>query len=193
MKRQRKQEIEDSLPDQATFGADFKVALLPSLDQLINVVIPEKQSIILEAIRSVSMKYSNFYLTLDDMNKKIRNVSNLLGRSVETSNPFPAIEEVQLGVVSKIEKFESFDALKAFNLEWEKWEEASSTTIPSTAFIRSFEAAYHSLSLLKLNTNLSSLVDLEINMTENGTRRIIATMLIWQGSAVKAYQNWPVL
>lgn len=173
VKRQRKQEIEENSPDQVAFGADFKVALLPSLDQLINVVIPEKQSIILEAIRSVSMKYSNFYLTLDDMNKKIRNVSNLLGRSVETSNPFPAIEEVQLGVVSKIEKFESFDSLKAFNLEWEKWEEASSTTIPSTAFIRSFEAAYYSLSLLKLNTNLSSLVDLEINMTENGTRRII--------------------
>jgi len=173
VKRQRKQEIEDSSPDQMTFGADFKVALLPSLDQLINVVIPEKQSIILEAIRSVSMKYSNFYLTLDDMNKKIRNVSNLLGRSVETSNPFPAIEEVKLGVVSKIEKFESFDSLKSFNFEWEKWEEASSATIPSTAFIRTFETAYYSLSLLKLNTNLSSLVDLEINMTENGTRRII--------------------
>lgn len=172
VKRKRKQELAQNSPEKA-FGSDLKVALLPSLDQLINVVIPEKQSIILEAIRSVSMKYSNFYLTLEDTNKKIRAVSNLLGRSVGTSNPFPAIEEVQLGVVSKIEKFESWDSLGTFNNEWEKWAEAITATVPSDAFIKTFESAYRSLSLLKLNTSLSSLVDLEIRMTENGTQRTI--------------------
>lgn len=172
VKRKRKQELEQDSPERA-FGSDLKIALLPSLDQLINIVIPEKQSIILEAIRSVSMKYSNFYLTLEDMNKKIRNVSNLLGRSVGTSNPFPAIEDVQLGVVSKIEKFESWSSLGTFNREWEKWAEATTATVPSDAFINNFESAYRSLSLLKLSTSLSSLVDLEIHMTENGTERTI--------------------
>ncbi|WP_318493356.1 ATP-binding protein [Photobacterium leiognathi] len=153
---------------------DLKIALLPGLEQLLNHVIPEKKSVIVEAIRSMSLKYANFYQTLEDLNTKVNSVSGQLSRSVETSNPFPALEELNIGVVSKIEKFDSYSALRVFHDEWENWVETEKP-IPNSRFISSFETAYYSLSLLKLDTKLSSLIDLEIKIVENGKKRTVRT------------------
>ena len=152
---------------------DFAIASLADLERLITDVIPNTRTVKLEAVKSVSTQISNFHETLRQINSKIDRVSNTLGDSIETTNPFPAIDSIQVKLSSKIHTYEVWRELNTFSSELSKWTGSDKRGLPNKAFISSFRQLNESLKSVKISKDLDSLVEMEITVVEGGRSAII--------------------
>lgn len=154
-------------------NSDFSIACLNDLEHFLLYVIPDLRDLRLGSIRSVSTQISNFHETLKQINNKIEKVSNTLVKSIETANPFPAIDSIQIKLSSKIHTYEVWKELNTFALELTKWSLAGKHTLPSKEFVVAFRQLNASFNTVKISKDIESLVEMEITVVENGRSAVI--------------------
>lgn len=102
----------------------FSLACLGDLEELVLNVIPDVRDVKIETLRSISTQISNYHQTLKQVNSKVDSVSSTLDKSIETGNPFPAIDSIHIKLSSKIHTFDLWKDLNLFSVELDRWGQA---------------------------------------------------------------------
>ncbi|MGR5470236.1 hypothetical protein ACPV51_23755, partial [Vibrio astriarenae] len=98
----------------------FSLACLGDLEELVLNVIPDVRDVKIETLRSISTQISNYHQTLKQVNSKVDSVSSTLDKSIETGNPFPAIDSIHIKLSSKIHTFDLWKDLNLFSVELDR-------------------------------------------------------------------------
>ncbi|WP_158075228.1 ATP-binding protein [Salinivibrio kushneri] len=151
----------------------FSLACLGDLEELVLNVIPDVRDVKIEALRSISTQISNYHQTLKQLNSKVDSVSSTLDKSIETGNPFPAIDSIHIKLSSKIHTFDLWKDLNLFSVELDRWSGETSRGLPSKAFLASFKQLLASFKEAQISKNLESLVEMEITIVENGRPAVV--------------------
>ncbi|PSV08805.1 hypothetical protein C0W93_17410 [Photobacterium leiognathi subsp. mandapamensis] len=154
-------------------SSQFSLACLNDLEELVSNVIPDIRDVKIETLRSISTQISNYHQTLKQVNSKVDSVSTTLVQSIETGNPFPAIDSIQIKLSSKIHTFDLWKDLNLFSAELDKWSGETSRGLPSKAFLVSFTQLLASFKEAQISKNLESLVEMEITIVENGRPAVV--------------------
>ena len=151
----------------------FSLACLGDLEELVLNVIPDVRDVKIETLRSISTQISNYHQTLKQVNSKVDSVSSTLDKSIETGNPFPAIDSIHIKLSSKIHTFDLWKDLNLFSVELDRWSGEISRGLPSKAFLASFKQLLASFKEAQISKNLESLVEMEITIVENGRPAVV--------------------
>ncbi|NOI89679.1 ATP-binding protein [Vibrio splendidus] len=151
----------------------FSLACLGDLEELVLNVIPDVRDVKIETLRSISTQVSNYHQTLKQVNSKVDSVSSTLDKSIETGNPFPAIDSIHIKLSSKIHTFDLWKDLNLFSVELDRWSGETSRGLPSKAFLASFKQLLASFKEAQISKNLESLVEMEITIVENGRPAVV--------------------
>lgn len=151
----------------------FSLACLGDLEELVLNVIPDVRDVKIETLRSISTQISNYHQTLKQVNSKVDSVSSTLDKSIETGNPFPAIDSIHIKLSSKIHTFDLWKDLNLFSVELDRWSGETSRGLPSKAFLASFKQLLSSFKEAQISKNLESLVEMEITIVENGRPAVV--------------------
>ncbi|WP_196599139.1 ATP-binding protein [Aliivibrio fischeri] len=151
----------------------FSLACLGDLEELVLNVIPDVRDVKIETLRSISTQISNYHQTLKQVNSKVDSVSSTLDNSIETGNPFPAIDSIHIKLSSKIHTFDLWKDLNLFSVELDRWSGETSRGLPSKAFLASFKQLLASFKEAQISKNLESLVEMEITIVENGRPAVV--------------------
>ena len=147
---------------------EFFLEVIQDIATLIDTSIPDITSITIESIRSVGEQVIRFYQSLDSLNRKVSSVSKTLANNINTQHEFPAIGNIEIGLVSKINEYDVWKDLKNFNTSWSSWQELDRGQLPSNDFLNSFSAVIDSLRVSKVTSDIASLVEINISLEENG-------------------------
>ncbi|AXY02943.1 ATP-binding protein [Vibrio alfacsensis] len=113
----------------------FSLACLGDLEELVLNVIPDVRDVKIETLRSISTQISNYHQTLKQVNSKVDSVSSTLDKSIETGNPFPAIDSIHIKLSSKIHTFDLWKDLNLFSVELDRWSGEISRGLPPKRFL----------------------------------------------------------
>ena len=94
-------------------------------------------------------------------------------KSINADHSFDVISDIKVGLHSKIKEDDTWSPLREFNAEWIKWSDSNFKEIPSDEFIKRLRDARESLDSVKIKPSVSSLIDIEISLIENGDRRVV--------------------
>jgi len=150
------------------FSEDLYIESVVDVKVLIEESIPDIKAVILESIKTVGERYIRFYQALTGLKKKVKNVSAKLVKEINTSNNFKALDDIKIELVSKVDEFDLWSELIAFNRVWERWGELGKDNLPEKDFVTTFSSVISELKGSKISSSIESLVDLDISMTENG-------------------------
>ncbi|WP_165725278.1 ATP-binding protein [Pseudoalteromonas sp. SA25] len=150
------------------FSEDLYIESVVDVRVLIEESIPDIKAVILESIKTVGARYIRFYQALTGLKKKVRNVSAKLVKEINTSNNFDALDDIKIELVSKIDEFDLWSELTAFNSVWERWGELGTDSLPEKDFVTTFSSVISELKDSRISSSIESLVDIDISMTENG-------------------------
>ncbi len=146
------------------------------IDTLINTIIPDVKKLTVEQIRSIGEGYIRFYQTLETLNSKVRSVSSMLGREINTKNNFPDIDKITVELVSKVQEYAIWTELSAFNSQWDRWVEGDRNALPDASFLNAFQGAIDGMKSGGIEgvansrsvSSIEPLVDIRISLRENG-------------------------
>jgi len=147
---------------------EFFLESIQDIAILIDTSIPDITSITIESIRSVGEQVIRFYQSLDSLNRKVNSVSSTLASNINTQHEFPAIGNIDISLVSKINEYDVWKDLKNFNTSWTSWQELERGQLPTNDFFNSFAAVIDSLRTSKITSDIASLVEINISLEENG-------------------------
>lgn len=147
---------------------DFSIESVQDVRRLIEISIPDISAVILESIKTVGERYIRFYQALDGLKSKVRNVSSKLVKEINTANNFPALSDIKVELVSKVDEFDLWKELRNFSEVWSRWGELGRDILPDKEFVTSFSSVISELKQSKIGSTIESLVDIDISMTENG-------------------------
>ena len=151
----------------------YYLRCLEELTVFLSETLPNIRQLTLESTRTVGETYIRFYQSLDTLNRKIASVSKKLESSINTANKFPALDNIRVRLVSKIQDFSNFGELKLFNSAWNDWGEKGRNTLPDAQYLSAFSDAIDALKSGGLSNNIESLVDINISLSENGREVIV--------------------
>ena len=145
------------------------------IDVLINSVIPDVKRLTVEQIRSVGEGYIRFYQTLETLNSKVKSVSSVLAKEINTKNNFPDIGSVTVELVSKVQEYAIWTELGAFSQQWERWVESDRNALPDAVFLSAFQRAIDGMraggiegvSAARSASTIEPLIDIKISLVEN--------------------------
>ncbi|MBL4743410.1 MAG: ATP-binding protein [Cycloclasticus sp.] len=152
---------------------EFKLQCADDLQRLNADIIPQVKGTLIEGARSVGDSINRYYDNLAYLNRQISTVSNKLEKSINADHSFDVISDIKVGLHSKIKEDDTWSPLREFNAEWIKWSDSNFKEIPSDDFIRRLKEARESLDSVKIKPSVSSLIDIEISLIENGDRRVV--------------------
>lgn len=147
---------------------EFFLESIQDIATLIDTSIPDITSITIESIRSVGEQVIRFYQSLDSLNRKVNSVSKTLATNINTQHEFPAIGNIEISLVSKINEYDVWKDLKNFNTSWSSWQELERGQLPTNDFLNAFAAVIDSLRVSKITSDIASLVEINISLEENG-------------------------
>ncbi len=152
---------------------EFKLQCANDLQRLNTDIIPQVKGTLIESARSVGDSINRYYDNLVYLNRQISTVSNKLEKSINADHSFDVISDIKVGLHSKIKEDDTWSPLREFNAEWIKWSDSNFKEIPSDEFIKRLRDARESLDSVKIKPSVSSLIDIEISLIENGDRRVV--------------------
>tara|TARA_R110001583_G_scaffold17575_4_gene70904 strand:- start:1330 stop:5028 length:3699 start_codon:yes stop_codon:yes gene_type:complete len=156
-----------------TSSDEYYLLCLEALSDFLGETLPNMRQLTIETTRTAGERYVRFYQSLDALNRKINSVSSKLEESISTANKFPALDDIRVTLKSKIHDMSNFNELKAFNYMWEQWGEMGKSQLPTQDYLNAFNAAIAALKAGGITSSLDSLVDININLIENGRPVVI--------------------
>lgn len=158
-----------SVTQSALGSTQFQLEQMDDLKKTVEQDIPEIRKVLSESIKSAARLMSQHYSSLCEINKKVGSISRRLETSLNTDHDFTELTDIKVRLVSKVEELEYWTMLKAFISEWNEWYLTHNQELPTERLLKGFENLNELFNKARLVENdLSSLVDLEISMTENG-------------------------
>ena len=147
----------------------YRMESMLDLRRIMEHDVPEIRKALIENVKSAGGQMARYYDELCDINKRVKHVSQILENKLNTEHDFDAISSIQVRLVSKVENFDYWSHLKSFASEWHDWNLTRNHDLPPESLQKSLQLLDSMFKRAKMSNNdIGSLVDLVINITENG-------------------------
>lgn len=152
------------------------IALLDvmSLQTVVNEDLLQLEKIIHSSFVTIGLDISNYYGSLNSIKNKISTIGKRLAKDINTQHRFEALSDIRIELNSKIHEYAIWKDLERFDRHYQDWE-LTRNQLPDESFINSFEQVITSFKQSQIDLNIDSLVEMTIQITENGRQVTIKT------------------
>lgn len=151
------------------------VRLVQHLDQLINVLMPQKISAIREQGRIFGLALSQYYKILKDVEGQIGNQSKRISKEVDEELFLDGVSDSAVKIRSKISELEFWPELQQFNDYYRDWIEQGAHELPGDDYAYSMRRVMEILGRSALTGGISKLLDIELHIREGNSDLVIRT------------------
>ena len=146
---------------------------MKEIENMLLVDIPTKENLTINSFKLAAYDLRNYGQSLAKFRRKLNAISKDLTEQTNTTNPFTALGNIQIELLSVLDGLNVYEQLDRFekDLDEESIQKSSQLILPSEKLIRSFESAVKALEKSNVQTDdIRSLVKLRISYEENNRK-----------------------
>ena len=151
------------------------IRLVSHLDQLINVLMPQRISAIREQGRIFGLALSEYYKLLKDIEGHIGGQSKRISKEVDEELFLDGVSDSAVKIRSKISELEFWPELQEFNRLYSQWIEGGAHELPDNDYVYSMRRVMDILGRSALTGGISKLLDIELHIKEGNSDLVIRT------------------
>jgi hypothetical protein len=164
---------------------DQSMRHVEGLRLLLDSNIPQLEAVARERFSAEAGKLVAYFEGLLNLTTKVRAVASKLDTHINTDQQIESLENIRIILTPKIQDDMSWKPLKDFTGVWRDWSSVNSYSLPNDDVLDSFKMVQYNLRDAKLSTDIKSMIDLHISMTEGGTETIIRSEIDFEESSSK--------
>ena len=153
----------------------FKLARVPDLRELLDTDIPQLRHALVDQFMSEAGSLVKYFEGLEVMASEVKSVSSLLKRKINTDQQIDSLSDIRVVLHPRIYEDETWQPLKEFVDAWHDWGQLHKRDLPSEALLRRFQLVTDTLSDARVKDSIESMVDMHLEMMENGRKVVIRT------------------
>lgn len=148
-----------------------KFACVSDLEQFIGQDLPQMEDAILANFRVQGNALMSYQDCLGQLTNAVRQTSRQLKEILNTNQKIGSFKEIAVHLTAKIEHEDGWRPLQRFSALWKEKLSEPDADLAEPALLKTFEDAFMSLDNIRVNDDLSSMVDMRLSVFE-GTRLV---------------------
>ncbi|MGI2115371.1 ATP-binding protein [Shewanella frigidimarina] len=167
--------------DESSFVNDKGIRLLdyrklvPQLEQLLNVMVPQSLMAIREQGRIFGIDLTAFYDVLTDIDRRIASQSARITREVGEELFLEGVSESAVRIRSRISELEFWPELEVFVKAFKAWKADGFSQLPDEHYTNSMRRALDIIGRAALTGGIAKLLEIELRLKEGNSDLIIRT------------------
>ncbi|MCW3171816.1 ATP-binding protein [Shewanella subflava] len=149
--------------------------LVPQLEQLLNVMVPQSLMAIREQGRIFGVDLTAFYDVLADIDRRIASQSARITREVGEELFLDGVSESAVRIRSRISELEFWPELEVFVKAFKAWKADNFSTLPDEHYTNSMRRALDIIGRAALTGGIAKLLEIELRLKEGNSDLIIRT------------------
>ncbi|NKF49264.1 ATP-binding protein [Shewanella sp. WXL01] len=149
--------------------------LVPQLDQLLNVMVPQSIMAIKEQGRIFGVDLTAFYDVLADIDRRIASQSARITREVGEELFLDGVSESAVKIRSRISELEFWPELEVFVKAFQAWKADSFSALPDENYTNSMRRALEIIGRAALTGGIAKLLEIELRLKEGNSDLVIRT------------------
>ncbi|MGZ9899518.1 ATP-binding protein [Shewanella gaetbuli] len=149
--------------------------LVPQLEQLLNVMVPQSLMAIREQGRIFGVDLTAFYDVLADIDRRIATQSARITREVGEELFLDGVSESAVRIRSRISELEFWPELEVFVKAFKSWKADNFSTLPDEHYTNSMRRALDIIGRAALTGGIAKLLEIELRLKEGNSDLIIRT------------------
>ncbi|MBT1444253.1 ATP-binding protein [Shewanella sp. JM162201] len=171
---ERAREEATSVNDKGIRVLDYR-KLVPSLEQLLNVMVPQSMMALREQGRIFGVDLTAFYDVLADIDRRIASQSARITREVGEELFLDGVSESAVRIRSRISELEFWPELEVFVAAFRRWKSDGFAGLPDEHYTNSMRRALDIIGKAALTGGVAKLLEIELRLREGNSDLIIRT------------------
>ncbi|MBQ4890571.1 ATP-binding protein [Shewanella sp. MMG014] len=167
--------------DESSFTNDKGIRLLdyrklvPQLEQLLNVMVPQSLMAIREQGRIFGIDLTAYYDVLADIDRRIASQSARITREVGEELFLDGVSESAVKIRSRISELEFWPELEVFVKAFKQWKADGFSQLPDEHYTSSMRRALDIIGRAALSGGIAKLLEIELRLKEGNSDLVIRT------------------
>ncbi|MBB3103990.1 ATP-binding protein [Azomonas macrocytogenes] len=149
--------------------------LVPHLEQLLNVMVPQSIMALREQGRIFGLELNNYYDVLVDIDRSIVTQSIRITREVSEELFLDGVSDSAVRIRSRISELEFWPELKAFIKAFQQWRTDGFNDLPGEDYTSSMRRALDIIGRSALSGGIAGLLEIELRLREGNSDLVIRT------------------
>ncbi|WP_267897722.1 ATP-binding protein [Dongshaea marina] len=149
--------------------------LVGHLDQIINVLMPQKIKGLQEQGRNFGIDLKSYYDVLADIDRRISTQSSRITREVDEELFLDGVSDSAVRIRSRISELEFWPQLELFVEAFRSWERQGFSDLPDEHYAQSMRRALDIIGRSALQGGISKLLEIELRLKEGNSDLVIRT------------------
>ncbi|WP_394129525.1 ATP-binding protein [Shewanella maritima] len=149
--------------------------LVPQLEQLLNVMVPQSLMAIKEQGRIFGVDLTAFYDVLADIDRRIATQSARITREVGEELFLDGVSESAVKIRSRISELEFWPELEAFVKAFKAWKADNFSQLPDENYTNTMRRALEIIGRAALTGGIAKLLEIELRLKEGNSDLVIRT------------------
>ncbi|NMH65940.1 ATP-binding protein [Shewanella salipaludis] len=149
--------------------------LVPQLEQLLNVMVPQSITALREQGRIFGVDLTAFYEVLADIDRRIASQSARITREVGEELFLDGVSESAVRIRSRISELEFWPELELFVKAFKRWKSDGFDGLPDEHYTNSMRRALDIIGRAALTGGIAKLLEIELRLKEGNSDLIIRT------------------
>ncbi|HSG61072.1 MAG TPA: ATP-binding protein, partial [Pseudomonadales bacterium] len=149
--------------------------LVPQLEQLLNVIVPQSIMALREQGRIFGVDLTAFYDVLADIDRRIASQSARITREVGEELFLDGVSESAVRIRSRISELEFWPELEVFVKAFKAWKADGFNGLPDEHYTNSMRRALDIIGRAALTGGIAKLLEIELRLKEGNSDLIIRT------------------
>ncbi|MGS0680283.1 ATP-binding protein [Shewanella sp. 125m-7] len=149
--------------------------LVPQLEQLLNVMVPQSIMALREQGRIFGVDLTAFYDVLADIDRRIASQSARITREVGEELFLDGVSESAVRIRSRISELEFWPELEQFVKAFKRWKADGFSDLPGEDYTNSMRRALDIIGRAALSGGIAKLLEIELRLKEGNSDLVIRT------------------
>jgi len=149
--------------------------LVEQLAQLLNELVPQKLTGLREQGRIFGKDLADYYVVLDDIDRRIENQSRRITREVAEDLSLDGVSDSAVLIRSRISELEFWPDLRAFITAFEDWRDSGFDGLPNADYVNSMRQALEIIGRSAPSGGVAGLLEIELRLREGRSDLVIRT------------------
>jgi len=149
--------------------------LVPQLEQLLNVMVPQSIMALREQGRIFGVDLTAFYDVLADIDRRIASQSARITREVGEELFLDGVSESAVKIRSRISELEFWPELEEFVKAFRQWKADGFSELPDENYTNSMRRALDIIGRAALSGGIAKLLEIELRLKEGNSDLVIRT------------------
>ncbi|QSX37757.1 ATP-binding protein [Shewanella sedimentimangrovi] len=149
--------------------------LVPGLEQLLNVMVPQRMRSLIDLGRNFGVDLCAFYDVLADIDRRIASQSARITREVGEELFLDGVSESAVRIRSRISELEFWPELEVFVAAFRHWKTDGFNGLPSEHYTGSMRRALDIIGKAALSGGIAKLLEIELKLREGNSDLVIRT------------------